>query len=222
MKTIYMIRHGQTYINQFNKIQGWSDAPLTEKGREQAQKMGRILAKIKFDAAISSDTKRASQTAKLIIRENKVKQNLKLIQSSYFREQYYGFFEGMDAEQAWFLIGGPHHYPTRFELLRKEPIDTVKNWMHQADPYHVAEDAHTYWHRIDKGLEQIKKMKKAKKILLVNHGFNIRSFAAKFGNHIDIGVSPRNGSVTILQMDQKHIKVLAYNLMNLGSFSAYF
>ena len=29
MKRIYIVRHGQTYINRYDKMQGWCDTPLT-------------------------------------------------------------------------------------------------------------------------------------------------------------------------------------------------
>ena len=37
MKTVYLMRHGQTLFNQLHKIQEWCDAPLTELGIKQAQ-----------------------------------------------------------------------------------------------------------------------------------------------------------------------------------------
>ena len=37
MKTIYFVRHGQTLLNQFRRMQGWVDSPLTEKGEAQAK-----------------------------------------------------------------------------------------------------------------------------------------------------------------------------------------
>lgn len=36
MKTIYVVRHGQTYMNLYTKMQGWSDTPLTQKGIDGA------------------------------------------------------------------------------------------------------------------------------------------------------------------------------------------
>ncbi|MFV4921838.1 histidine phosphatase family protein [Lactobacillus delbrueckii subsp. allosunkii] len=32
MKKIYVVRHGRTYLNKYQRLQGWSDAPLTEEG----------------------------------------------------------------------------------------------------------------------------------------------------------------------------------------------
>lgn len=32
MKTLYLVRHGQTLFNARHKIQGWCDFPLTQTG----------------------------------------------------------------------------------------------------------------------------------------------------------------------------------------------
>lgn len=37
MKTLYMMRHGETLFNKRRKIQGWCDSPLTELGIRQAK-----------------------------------------------------------------------------------------------------------------------------------------------------------------------------------------
>ena len=44
--TIYMVRHGQTFLNKYNRLQGWCDSPLTPKGMEDAHSAGRHLAHI--------------------------------------------------------------------------------------------------------------------------------------------------------------------------------
>jgi probable phosphoglycerate mutase len=44
MKEIYLLRHGETEWNVEGRFQGGKDSPLTVAGREQAQKVGRILA----------------------------------------------------------------------------------------------------------------------------------------------------------------------------------
>lgn len=28
---LYIVRHGETYINKYKRIQGWTNAPLTKK-----------------------------------------------------------------------------------------------------------------------------------------------------------------------------------------------
>lgn len=48
MKTLYLMRHGQTLFNLQHKIQGWCDAPLTEIGIKQAEVAANGLMTIIF------------------------------------------------------------------------------------------------------------------------------------------------------------------------------
>ena len=65
--TFYVVRHGQTMFNDFDKVQGWSDTPLTPAGVEMAGSLGRGMAGTGFTAAYSSDSGRAFDTARLIL-----------------------------------------------------------------------------------------------------------------------------------------------------------
>ncbi|MFC2746442.1 MAG: histidine phosphatase family protein, partial [Parascardovia denticolens] len=59
---MYIVRHGQTYFNRYNRLQGWSNSPLTQAGIADAHKAGEKLAQVVFSAAFCSDTTRAEQT----------------------------------------------------------------------------------------------------------------------------------------------------------------
>ena len=43
MHSIYFARHGETVWNVENKICGMTDSPLTERGRQQARKLGEAV-----------------------------------------------------------------------------------------------------------------------------------------------------------------------------------
>ena len=68
MKTVYLIRHGETLFNQQKKIQGFCDSPLTALGIEQAKIAQKHVENlnIKFDDAYSSTSERACDTLELI------------------------------------------------------------------------------------------------------------------------------------------------------------
>lgn len=38
--TIYMVRHGETFFNMTDQVQGFCDSQLTKNGQEQAKKLG--------------------------------------------------------------------------------------------------------------------------------------------------------------------------------------
>ncbi|KGO24772.1 hypothetical protein Q757_08465, partial [Oenococcus alcoholitolerans] len=105
--TFYLVRHGQTFYNRYNKLQGWSDSPLTENGIQDAVKVGKRLARINFSAAFSSDTSRAIKTARIIIEENNSSKPIELTSLPNLREQFYGSFEGTNMDAAWLNAGAP-------------------------------------------------------------------------------------------------------------------
>ena len=70
MITFYIVRHGQTLLNQLDRAQGWADSPLTALGEQTAKELGQALSSVIFQAAYTSDTIRAFDTAKLMLKEN--------------------------------------------------------------------------------------------------------------------------------------------------------
>lgn len=68
-----ILRHGRTVWNQQRRIQGQTDTPLADEGREQARAWGRALARQGpsgewgcWDAFLTSDLERAKATARLM------------------------------------------------------------------------------------------------------------------------------------------------------------
>lgn len=68
MKTLYMMRHGQTLFNQKRLMQGWCDSPLTELGKRQARCVKEYLEnnEIVFDGAYASSSERACDTLEIV------------------------------------------------------------------------------------------------------------------------------------------------------------
>lgn len=91
--TIYLVRHGKTWFNTTNQVQGYCDSPLTEVGEEQAKKVGVGLKDIDFVGAYSSDLGRQRNTAKLILEQND-KETPDITEINGFREKNFGSFEG--------------------------------------------------------------------------------------------------------------------------------
>lgn len=66
---IYLVRHGETEWNRIRRYQGWSDSPLTDAGRAQAQAIGRRLStlpEIRSAELVASPLGRARHTAEII------------------------------------------------------------------------------------------------------------------------------------------------------------
>lgn len=217
MKKIYLIRHGKTFINKYNKMQGWCDTPLTEEGKRGAEEAGEALKNLPIDIALSSNTLRASETCDIIISKNVNRDTIQHLTSPFFREHFYGYFEGMDNDVAWRMVGANHGYTSLEEMYKHVSSDQIADWTKEADPYHDAEDHTEFWKRWEKGFDMIRQMDGAENILLVSHGFAIKTIAERFGNeNVDSTVHPRNSSISTLVMnDDGKITMTSYNKLNL-------
>ena len=89
---IYIIRHGQTEKNRANVLQGRSDIPLNDSGRQQAEEVRNqfIKAGIYFDLVYTSPLIRAVQTAAIIA------EGIPQLKDDRLIEMDYGPYEGMD------------------------------------------------------------------------------------------------------------------------------
>ena len=89
---IYIIRHGQTEKNRANVLQGRSDIPLNDSGRQQAEEVRNRLIKagIHFDLVYTSPLIRAVQTAAIIA------EGIPQLKDDRLIEMDYGPYEGMD------------------------------------------------------------------------------------------------------------------------------
>src|SRR3989344_3464385 len=68
MKTIYLVRHGEATDDVEDRYGGWSDDPLTERGRETARGLAKKIVRLspKPTKIYSSPFKRAFETAEII------------------------------------------------------------------------------------------------------------------------------------------------------------
>ncbi|MBB1079656.1 phosphoglycerate mutase family protein [Limosilactobacillus sp. STM2_1] len=211
---IYLVRHGQTFFNIYNKLQGWSNSPLTSKGKEDAKLAGEKLQNIHFDGAFCSDTTRAIETIQTILnmnRRNSVKQP---ITAPYFREEFYGSYEGINMDVAWYNAGAPHGLKTFHDIVVKYSIGRAKDWLKEADPFHDAENNEEYWQRLDKGLALIRNadLPDNANVLWVSHGNTLLSLVERFGHgKYDVTVRPDNGSLTTAVLTDKDMQILEYN-----------
>lgn len=65
---IYIIRHGETRLNEEGRLQGQVDEPLNEKGRELAEVTAEALKEIPFDVLYTSPLSRAKETGLIVAR----------------------------------------------------------------------------------------------------------------------------------------------------------
>ncbi|MBM7655492.1 histidine phosphatase family protein [Neobacillus cucumis] len=210
---LYLIRHGETYLNRYKKMQGWADSPLTEEGKAIASETGRRLASVKFDRIYTSDSGRTVETAELILQENHYNHDLIINRRKAFRESFFGSFEGEYSEVAFQKVAQDQGYSNREKLFQKHNLEEVMNFIKESDPFHHAENYKEIWGRIDNGLNEIINNGQSdnENILLVTHGVIIRNIISKFSNEFDKEMEIKNSSISVLKYSSNIFKIVSFN-----------
>lgn len=208
---IYFVRHGQTILNKYHRIQGWIDAALTDKGVQDAKAAGQRLAHIPFTKAYTSDSERAQHTAEYILAVNSGTVKKATIAPA-FKEENFGYFEGNDENQTWHMIGGPDGNDTFNAMIAAYTIEGVKDRIAAQDPFNDAEDNARYWARLQPGFDMLMRdCVDGDKVLATSHSTTIRSIVSRFQPDINVAISALNGSVTKLEVRGSDISVAYYN-----------
>ena len=96
MTIILLARHGESDWNVSRRWQGHADRPLTDNGREQARALAGRLAHVDLDAVVSSDLRRAADTAAEVARA----QSLEVVELPGLREVDVGSWSGLTRDEA--------------------------------------------------------------------------------------------------------------------------
>ena len=219
---LYLVRHGQTYFNRYNRLQGWSNSPLTQKGLDDADRAAHKLISIEFAAAYCSDTTRAQTTAEHILTVNHQAGHpqVELITDMHFREQFYGYYEGQDMGTTWWAAGAPHGVGTYEQIVQRFGLPATKDFLKEVDPFHDAESDREYWDRIDDGYRLIAAnptVKDGDSILQISHGNTLLSLMNRYAPQgYDLSKRPANGSITQFDFDTEKpietaLRLVSYN-----------
>jgi probable phosphoglycerate mutase len=93
--TLVLVRHGETDWNRDGRIQGQTDVPLNERGRDQARQLADTLAGSRFDAVYASNLARARETAEIVA----ARVGLPVIVDEDLRELDFGAWEGLTGDE---------------------------------------------------------------------------------------------------------------------------
>jgi 2,3-bisphosphoglycerate-dependent phosphoglycerate mutase len=97
MRTLVLLRHGESQWNKENRFTGWTDVDLSEKGREEAKEAGRLLKEkgIAFNVAYTSLLKRAIHTLWIVLDE--IDQPWLTVNKTWqLNERHYGALQGLN------------------------------------------------------------------------------------------------------------------------------
>ena len=178
--TILLARHGETDWNIERRVQGHTDRPLNETGREQARALAEELAGEELDAVYSSDLSRAYETAKLVA----ASRGLEVRSLAALREKHFGTWEGL----------------SDVEVLERFPNARRGAWGDGETTNEVAE-------RVLGALRAIREAHPDGRVLVVTHGGPLRAVLRTCGG--DASGPIANCHVVRLEADAETIRALS-------------
>lgn len=187
MIQLVIVRHGQSQWNLENRFTGWTDVPLTAKGKLEAIEAGKILKQkgFTFDVAFTSILKRANDTLDYILKELNIE--IPIHYSYKLNERHYGALQGLNKDetrqkygeeqvQLWrrstkelppsLTIDDPR-YPgndPKYQNLPKEVLPLTEN-LEDTIKRVIA-----YWND-----NIVKEIKNGKNVIIVAHGNSLRA-----------------------------------------------
>ena len=204
MIKIYAVRHGETDGNKKGILQGWTDEPLNDKGRELAVVTAKALADVKFDKVYSSPLSRAYETAEIILRyNNHFKPQIEI--EDRIKEIRFGEWEGLGISPENFNIPSEN-----FNAFYRDPFK-FQNAPSGESCRQVCERTGNFYQELISGLEN-----EGKTILIAIHGFAIRALLqqvyedkANFWH----GKVPPNCAVNIIEVENGHSKLVGDDVL---------
>ncbi|MBB1079408.1 histidine phosphatase family protein [Limosilactobacillus sp. STM2_1] len=189
MTTLLLIRHGETYANRLNYIQGTLNdqlATLTELGIMEAKNYQKLLKDAQIDLVYTSPLKRALVTSKIICKNS----NIQVRIDSRLREISYGKWNGtaineLKSQYATYFDSETNDvYPHSIEINQGENFDHARK-------------------RVWAFVTEISKKYPNQTILIVTHGWVIKNIIALCLKTADGTAfkNPQNLSISKVQVD---------------------
>lgn len=194
MKTIYLVRHGESVINVSDVFVHPVTPPLTELGEEQAQKLAQRAKNIHFDVLLASPIVRTKQTAEAIAA------------ATGHPIEYFDVFR--EREMPYSLIGKPKSDPEAFAYSEK----AIRSSEGHGEK---VEDSETFDELVARAGEALALLESRpeKSMFIVTHGYFLRIMVARmlFGPGVTReqfeplvwGLRTKNTGITVLRHDPK-------------------
>ncbi len=217
MSFLILVRHGQSVWNLENKFTGWVDVDLTEQGKLEAEKAGKIIREkgIKIHYYYSSIQLRANHTLKIIQKVFNDEKNF--IKAWQLNERHYGALTGLNKIEIKKKIGEKkvHEFRRSWDLkpdpLSKDSpyhpinIDTYKKISEKIIP--DTESLKDTYERVLKYFKkEIKEKLIQKNVLISAHGNSLRAlckYLFKLDNDQISGLEIPTGNPLIIEFDKK-------------------
>lgn len=161
MGNLVLVRHGQSQWNLENRFTGWEDVPLTDLGRDEARRSGRLLRDTVFDQAFTSNLIRADETLRLVLAENR-RPDVPVLRDAALNERHYGDLQGLNKEETARKFGAEQvHIWRRSYDVAPPGGESLADTAARTLPYFTAQIA--------------PRLRQGETVLVVAHGNSLRS-----------------------------------------------
>ncbi len=161
MALLVLVRHGESQWNLENRFTGWTDVPLTEKGREEAYRAGEKLRDIHFDQAYTSVLQRATETLDIMLKVIG-QEGIPVAYDRALNERHYGDLQGLNKAETAEKFGKEQvHIWRRSYDVAPPGGESLKDTAARTLPYF---DAHI-----------LPDLRAGKNVLVSAHGNSLRS-----------------------------------------------
>ena len=169
MVTLVLIRHGQSLWNAENRFTGWTDIDLSKKGEKEAKEAGEKLENVAFDVVHTSALMRAQRTAEIIIKHNKISQDIPTYKDERLNERHYGSLQGLNKTETAEKYGAEqvHIWRRSFDISPPDG-ESLKMTAERTLPYFKE--------------EVLKHLDEGKNVLISAHGNSLRSIVMYIEN----------------------------------------
>jgi len=125
---LVLLRHGQSIWNKEGRFTGWMDIDLSEDGKEEAKKAGRLLnnSGYSFDVAYTSYLKRAIRTLWIVLDEMDLMW-IPTITSWRLNERFYGDLQGCSKKEVEKKYGIEQVHKWRRGYNDRPPVLTIED-----------------------------------------------------------------------------------------------
>ena len=217
MTKLVLVRHGESTWNKENRFTGWTDVDLSEKGREEAKKAGKVLKAdgYDFDLAYTSVLKRAIRTLWYIMDEMDLMW-IPVIRDWRLNERHYGALQGLNKAET-----AAKHGEKQVKIWRRS-YDIQPPALEESDERFPGHDP-KYRSLSDEELPRTEclkdtvarflplwkneistEIKSGKKVLIVAHGNSLRALVKYLDNIPDdeiVGLNIPTGIPLVYELD---------------------
>jgi 2,3-bisphosphoglycerate-dependent phosphoglycerate mutase len=106
MPKLVLLRHGESVWNAENRFTGWTDVPLSKRGKMEAQRAGELLSAtgLGFDIVYTSVLSRAVETVEIVLGVMGLS-GVPVIQAWELNERHYGCLQSLSKAEAAQKLG---------------------------------------------------------------------------------------------------------------------